>query len=219
MPTLTCPWCDVSYTDFQPKCPNCGGGLPPPPQDEVETGLNFSFSSVVEPLSPPPPAPRSVPNNYIWRQLMTDAGGIVALVFLILGTVFTLVGGVATLTIVGAFVGIPFLILGIIFLAVAIPLMLNRHKKVSQMRHVLETGELISGQLVSLERNHSVRVNGRYPWALTYRFQVAGQEYTNKTHTLDRPGEQFQPGQSVYIFYRLEDPGQNLLYLGPQQLN
>ena len=95
-------------TEFQPKCPNCGGALPAPVD---QTAAYEIIASIPRPL----PAPRPAPPNYIRRNLLTSGGAITGLVFLILGAVFSIVGGVLTVLIITAFVGVPFFLLGLLF--------------------------------------------------------------------------------------------------------
>jgi hypothetical protein len=212
MTSITCPWCDTTYTQFQPKCPNCGGALSAPVEQAAP-------DKIILPIPRPLPAPRPAPPNYIRRNLLTDAGAIVALVFLILGVVFSLVGGVLTVLIITAIVGVPFLLLGLLFLAASIPLMGMRYNRLKKRLEVIQTGEVADADLVGVEENLHVRVNGRHPWSLMYRFQVLGREYAGKTVTLTPPGPQFQPGSRVYVLYQTDDPTLNLLYPSPDMVD
>ena len=93
-----------------------------PAQDEPASSVSD------EALPTPPPAPRPIPNRYAWRLLSTDGWAIAALVFCLLGVIFSLVGGGLTLAILTAFVGIPFLLLGIAFLGAGAGIFLWRYQ-------------------------------------------------------------------------------------------
>ena len=97
----TCPWCGTNYAEFQSKCDSCGGSLPLPAASAP--------SPLAVDLPVPPPAPRRLPRNYVWRILSTDGWAIAAAVFVLMGVIFGLVGGALTISIVAAFVGVPFL--------------------------------------------------------------------------------------------------------------
>lgn len=205
MERITCPWCGTNYTSFQPNCDNCGGTLPlPGPAEATAPHLRV-----------PPPAPRQVPRNYVGRLLLVDGAAIVGGIFLLLGLIFGLVGLVLTITIVAAFVGLPFLGLGIVFSLVAVPLLVWRAQAAQRTAEVLRAGEPVLGQIVSVQQNYHVRVNGRYPWSIVYRFAVMGREYEGKASTLSQPDLSQQAGQPVYVLYARGNPEQSTIYPHP----
>lgn len=204
---ITCPWCGTSYTTFQPNCDNCRGPLPLPVEATPEAHT--------EPLPVPPPAPRALPPNYLWRILYTDGGAITAGVFGLLGSIFGLVGAILTLTIVAAFVGLPFLGLGILFLIASVPLIIWRYQAAATTLTVLREGEPILGQIMDVYQNYHVQINGRSPWTLTYRFEAEGREYIGKVTTLSMPDLRQQPGKPVYVLHLPGDSAQNTLYPMP----
>jgi hypothetical protein len=80
---------------------------------------------------------------------------------------------------------------------------------------VLRHGEAALGEIVSVQQSYHVRINGRYPWTLRYRFQVAERAYEGTVTTLSRPNLSEQPGQPVYVLYQAEDPETNTIYPSP----
>jgi hypothetical protein len=209
---ITCPWCGTNYTAFQSNCKNCGGPLPAP--SEVPTPEpRFSQPEAIYPE--PPPAPRAISPNYVWRLLSTDGAAIVAFVFLLLGAIFTFLGFILTVAIITAFVGLPFAGIGLILLAVGGGIGRSRYQTMQRTVEVLKTGQAAAGKIVNVEENLYVRVNQRHPWTITYQFQVGGQARQGKVTTLNVPGASLQPGKKAWVLYLPEAPEHNTLYPHP----
>jgi hypothetical protein len=205
---ITCPYCGTSYAVFQANCRNCGGSLPIPP--------HVALATAEDALPPaPPPAPRTVPRHYVWRVLFTDSAGLVGSILGGIGAVFTLVGAGLTAAVITAFVGIPFLVLGLVFLAVGASILAMRYKGAQQTVYILQLGESALGRIVDVAENVHVQVNGRFPWTITYAFQVGGVAYEGKVTTLSAPSVRQQPGKPVYVLYLPEDPTRNAVYPHP----
>ena len=200
---VTCPWCGTNYVRFQANCNNCGGPLPFPTQDSVRLSAD---------LATPPPAPRDLNTRTIWRTLLTDGWAIVAGVFILLGTIFGLVGAGLTVTLVAAFVGLPFLGLGVLFLAPAVPMALWRYDGARRTVDVLRLGDAAQGRIAEVYENRFVRVNHRHPWVISYSFQVDGHTYEGKATTLRTPNQRQQPNQPVVVLYLPQEPSQNTIY-------
>jgi hypothetical protein len=201
----TCPWCGSNYTEFRTNCANCGGPLPLPRPDLERA----------DDLSIPPPAPRSISNNFIWKLVITDAWFIVGIVFFFMGTIFTFLGIILTIAIITAIVGIPFALLGLAFLGGGLAAMIWRYKKAQTTVRVLQVGQTVRGQILSVERNYNVRVGGRNPWQVGYQFAVAGQNYQGQVASLNPLGGIFQPGKPVSVLYLLDSPEHNAIYPHP----
>ncbi len=163
----------------------------------------------------PPPAPRPIPQKYVWRLISSDGWSIAAFVFGLLGVIFSLVGGGLTIGIVTAFVGIPYLFLGIAFLVAGVWVFVWRYQNAQKVVSVLREGQATQGQIVDMQQNFSVRINGRYPWVIRYQYQVDGQEHDGKVTVLNQPGEQFQAGKPVCILYLPTAPKWNSIYPHP----
>ncbi len=205
---ITCPWCGTNYLAFQPNCKNCGGPLPP-------AGTEIASPAAgTEPPTPPLP-PRSISKSYVWRLLSSEGSAIAALVFTSLGLVFGVVGAGLTLGVITAFVGIPFLLLGIIFFGAGAAVLIWRYQGAQKVVRVLREGEAARGQILDLQQNYSVRVNGRHPWVIRYAFQAQGQKYEGKVTTLNQPGQQLQAGNAACILYLPDAPQWNSIYPHP----
>lgn len=202
----TCPYCGTTYPAFQPNCKNCGAPLQP-----LETAL---AAQEVGYITPPMP-PRPISNNYIWRLMLTDGWAITALVFGLLGVVFAPLGVLLTVFIITAFVGIPFALIGFAMLGLAGVILTWRYRQASQTVEVLRNGDAARGQVLAVQQNYNVQVNGRNPWLIDYQFEVVGQDYRGRLTTLTPPGASLQPGKTVCVLYSPAAPEQNTLYPHP----
>jgi len=204
---VTCPWCGTSYPFFQPDCSNCGGSLPradeEPPREH----------SVLP--SAPPPAPRSVPSRITWRILFSDGWAVAGLVFVLLGVIFGVVGSALALSSITAFVGLPFAVLGALFLLAAVLLLTWRYQAARRTVEVLETGAATLGEISKVQQNFHVRINGRYPWTVTYEFTVNARPYRGQVTTLSQPDLGRRPGSAVHVLYVQDNPSRNTLYPSP----
>jgi hypothetical protein len=147
--------------------------------------------------------------------LSTDGWSIAALVFGLLGVIFSLVGVGLTIGIITAFVGLPLLLLGVTFLGASGGVFVWRYQETQKIVNVLREGEATRGQIVEVEENYSVNVNGRHPWIIRYQFQVNGQNQEGEVTTLNQPGQQLQVGKSVCILYLPIAPKWNSIYPHP----
>jgi hypothetical protein len=205
---IICPWCGTGYLTFQSNCTNCGGLLPAAAQ-------TAGLSDAAENLPAPPAAPRPISERYVWRLLSTDGWSIAALVFGLLGVIFSVVGAALTIGIITAFVGIPFLLLGLAFLAIGGWVFTWRYQEARRVVTVLRDGQATRGQIVEVQEDYSVIVNGRHPWVIRYQYQADGQVHEGKVTTLHQPGQQLQEGRAAYVLYLPASPKWSSLYPHP----
>ena len=204
---VTCPWCGTSQ-EFQSNCINCGGPLPQP-VEPLPVGREKPADEAV--LMPPPP-PRSISDRYIWKLLLADGWGIAALVFALLGAIFTPLGVALTIGIITAFVGVPFVGMGVLFLAGGVGVGAWRYKSAQQTVTVMRLGKAVQGKILEVNEVYNVEVNGRHPWTIRYEYKISGQTYTGEITTLNRPGENLREGMGVCVLYLPDSPGKNALY-------
>ena len=205
---VTCPYCGTSYQAFQSNCKNCGGPL-------LAVGEADPSSVSTDAIPVPPLAPRPISERYVWRLLYSDGWWIAGLVLGILGVVFSLVGAGLTLGRITAFVGIPFLLIGLPLLVVGGWVFGWRYQKARKVVNVLRDGDAARGQIVEVQENYSVTVNGRHPWVIRYEYSVNGQTYTGKVTTLHQPGPGMQECKPARILYLADEPQMNSLYPHP----
>jgi membrane protein implicated in regulation of membrane protease activity len=139
------------------------------------------------------------------------AGGVLAL----LGAIFGVVGLALTLSIIAALVGLPFLGVSALLLVMGAPLLVWRYQHAQRILEVLEHGQATLGRIVGVHQSYHVRINGRYPWTVRYRFQLQGRTYEGTVTTLSRPDLSEQPGKPAYVLYAPDDPQVNVLYPMP----
>lgn len=163
----------------------------------------------------PPAPPREISPNYAWRLLAQDAWVISAAIFVLIGSIFTLVGGGLTLGIITAFVGLPFLGLGLLFLFGGLGIIYWRYQLAANSANVLKLGLATEGEITALEPNYSVRVNGRTPWNIKYKFSLDGKDYEGSVGTLNDPSFALQAGSPAVILYLPNKPENNQLYPHP----
>jgi membrane protein implicated in regulation of membrane protease activity len=204
---IICPWCGTNYASFQPNCDNCGGSLPLP--------AKAVHTPSIEGLATPPPPPRNVPHQVMWRILSADGWAITGFVFLLLGVIFGLVGAGLTISPVTVFVGLSFAALAVLFLCAGVPILVWRYQMAHRILEVLEQGEAAEGEIVSVYQNYHVRVNGRYPWTVHYQYEVSGRQCRGKVTTLSRPDLSQQPGRPVYVLHMGDNPAQSTIYPSP----
>jgi hypothetical protein len=202
----TCPWCGTNYAEFQPNCANCGGPLPIPPRPGAERE---------ESLLTPPPAPRPIADSFAWKLVFSDGWFIAGTVFTILGSIFSCVGLVMLLAIVTLLIGILFTLLGLGFLAGGLAALIWRYQQARTTVRVLQVGQAARGEIVSVEQNYNVRVNGRHPWLLIYHFTAHGRQYQGQVSTLNPVGHLFRAGNPVYVLYLPDAPEHNAIYPHP----
>ncbi|MEX2162588.1 MAG: DUF3592 domain-containing protein [Anaerolineales bacterium] len=203
---ITCPWCGTNHLEFQSNCKNCGGPLPAPAQ---------MAASAIHKLIMPPAPPREISAHFAWRWLLTDSWTIASFVFVILGGTFSLTGVGLTAGIITAFIGIPFLLLGLAFLGGGMGLLYWRYTLAQNALKVLRDGQATRGEITALEQNYSVRINGRNPWTISYKFSLDGKDYEGKVTTLNDPGIHLAPGNPAAILYLPDAPQFNGLYPHP----
>lgn len=207
---IVCPWCGTNYVAFQSNCRNCGGTIPAPRKaasagDERPARRQLEF---------PPSPPRQVAPNYAWKLMMQDGWVVSGGIFALLGGIFAATGAGLTLGIVTAFVGIPFLGMGLLFLGGGVAVCYWRYQIAYQSVEVLKSGLAKEGEVLSLEPNYNVRINGRTPWTIRYAFSLDGKQYNGTASTLNNPQWMYAPGPAV-VLYLPEKPEINQLYPHP----
>ncbi len=205
---IICPWCGTNYLVFQSNCTNCGGILQAP---SVTANLPVSNDEI--PM--PPPAPRIISKNYVWRLLSTDGWSIAAFVFVLLGGIFSLVGAGLTIGVITAFVGLPFLFFGLVMLGSGGWVLSWRVKETQEIVNVLRVGEAARGKILEVQKNFSVQINGQNPWVIHYQYQVNGENFQGKVSTLNPLGDAYQAGKSVWVLYLQTAPQRNSIYPHP----
>ena len=139
---------------------------------------------------------------------------IVAIVFVTLGSVYGLLGGVFLVTGHSELlpVGSAFTMLGILFLCIALLLFLREHRKRKRARAMVDAGRYVWAEVVDVVSNNMVRVNGRYCCNLVARYvDGSGISHIFKSPNLNRYRDPGFLGKQVKIYY--EDPSFSEYYM------
>jgi len=205
--TIICPWCGINHLEFQSNCKNCGGPLP---------ALSVvAATDARRKLLMPPEPPRDMSSSFAWRWLLTDGWTIAAFVFVIVGGSFSISGVGLTAGIITAFVGIPFLLFGLAMLFGGVGVLAWRYDQAQKTLNVLRHGLATRGEITSLEPNYNVRINGRTPWNIGYKFTLDENDYEGKVTTLKNPNADLTPGNPAVVLYLQDAPEYNGLYPHP----
>lgn len=205
--SLTCPWCGTSDIEWRTNCKNCGGPLPPRPEDLISAKDYL-------PAKPPPP-PRDISDGYARKLMFTDALSIVSAIFSIIGGVFAFVGLILTILIVTAIVGIPFLGIGSVFMIFGIINLKNQWEKAKITVEVLRRGVGAEGMITEICQDYSVSVNRRHPYVINYSFLAGGHRYDASSRTYTSPMQKYTIGKKTWVLYLPENPEKNSLYPHP----
>ena len=126
----------------------------------------------------------------------------------ILGTVFTALGGgflllgVILLLFIRQWVlALPFLIVGPVFLLVGLPFFLHAHKKRKAAQQALDEGRYFFAEIVDMQMDYSVRVNGRCPSYLVARMtDPYGKVHVFKSRNFRKTAVPDLIGQQVRVY-------------------
>jgi membrane protein implicated in regulation of membrane protease activity len=124
-----------------------------------------------------------LPGNWSFRTVGLSPGSV----FTILGVIFSCVG-LAMLLAITFLIGILFTLLGFGFLSVGLAALIWRYRQARTTVRVLQVGQAARGEIVSVEQNYNVTVNGRNPWLVVYHFNVHGRPYQGQVSTLNSLG-------------------------------
>lgn len=203
---ITCPWCGTNYLEFVSNCKNCGGPQPLPAE---------SAPGPIGEIPLPPPAPRQISDSYAWRMMFTDPLTVVGFVFVVVGVSFDMSGFALVFGVVTFLLGLVFLILGFAFWILGAYLLYRRFKYAMKLVETLRTGEPARGEITDVRVNYNVRVNGRRPFIISYRFKLDGRELEGKVSTFNSPGPELAPGRAACILYLPAEPQYNAIYPHP----
>ena len=146
--------------------------------------------TVDDPGAPPPPAPRQIPEKYRWRVMLWKN------VLVMIGAIFTIV-----------------FCWSIIFPIIGIPLWIIGHRRAQGKLAALERGLPGRAELLGVERDHSVKINGRSPWRIEYLFEDrSGQLHEGWQHTWQAQHTRRPVGEKFWVVYLPEDPEQNSIW-------
>jgi hypothetical protein len=194
-----CPFCHLPNPSSAQRCGGCGG-----PLQRTPTSL----------LIPVPPAPRATN----WKLLRSDPGSSFMLLF---GAIFGGIGGglgllfiilgVATLVLPMAGAG---LLVFLIFGGIGGGCFGWGFYRARSTHQLWVNGVAVEGRVLSVEENHSVRINGRHPWIVRYSFPWIDGQKEAESSILDPRLRTVQEETALQIIVNPNDPTQSLVYVG-----
>lgn len=132
----------------------------------------------------PPLAPRELPKKYVHRIKY-------------FGNVFTMIGIIFT---------VPF-IWTVIFPIIGIFLWRKGIKDANDELIPLMYGEVVEGEINSIEIDYSKNINGKHPFVVNFLFKANGQKYAGNVGNIFDPIDQLKnPGDPVWVVYMPGDP-------------
>ena len=143
-----------------------------------------------DPGAPPPQPPRQLPVKYrrqvlFWKNILV-----------LIGAVFTIV-----------------FCWSIIFPIIGIPMWIIGHRRAQSRLAALERGNAARAELISVDKDHSVKINGRSPWRIEYTFETTnGQLHDGWEHTWQAHHSRRPVGEVFWVVYLREDPEQNTIW-------
>jgi hypothetical protein len=193
-----CAWCFARRLEGQLECSGCGVALMPPP----------GAGPGPAPAAPPRRLPRSVEQRLRWLSQPGMMQGAALLFSVPLG-IALLAGGlmlgrlavVAGAAVVLAALGGP-----------GIRLVLGAWQRAEAHLRLFREGRAAQGTLEAVELDRSVRIRGRSPWRLQYRYEVDGGTHRATQRVWDRTFGERRPGEPVHVLYLAEAPDHAALY-------
>jgi Protein of unknown function (DUF3592) len=208
---FTFPWCGTNYSEFQQQCDRCGGSMPVP--STIQTLPDNQH--LAKQIPAPPPPPRALPSQIIWRILLNDGWTISGAIIALIGLIFIAVGFTLTIGIITAIIGIPFAFIGMVLGGLGAALIIWRYQNASAVVEVLTFGKASQGEIINVHQDPGVMINGRYPWTIEYSFENGNDEYHGKITTINPPELNLLPGEMVYVLHPPKNPSQNTIYPSP----
>jgi len=200
---MYCLNCGAEVPDRR-HCPQCGTEFPV----ELAQGLDMRKAAVAPVLTTQlGPAPRRPPS-----LLMTDCapnalfmllfGGIFGFVGTVLGVVFGLIGAVGgQLVFLAIGAGALLLFGGVGFTVFGFGV-----RDVRRVRQLWRHGEQVTGELLGAQIDRTVRVNGRHPLRVEFRYRTYSGEFSGRGQSWDRHLAVVPRGTALTVLVDPNDP-------------
>lgn len=166
---------------LDPMISHCASCGGPLPLPRAQEG------ALIELGPPPPPAPRALPAAFrrevlVFKNVYVIIGGIFVFVFF--------------WTVLFALIGAPLLYLG-----------WTRGQK---RLLALSNGATVQGRITDVDRDTSVRINGRSPWRISFEYPSPGGRAEGWVYAWKRP--ELQPDDPTWVVFLPEDPSSACLW-------
>ncbi|MDH3944245.1 MAG: hypothetical protein OEV06_09150 [Anaerolineae bacterium] len=94
----------------------------------------------------------------------------------------------------------------------ALPVFIWRWGRYRRIVRILINGVTAIGEVARIEQNRTVRVNGRYPWVVRYKFEAGSDVQEGEYQTLDERIGVLRRGYKVHVVYLEENKKLNSLW-------
>ena len=148
-------------------------------------GGSLEYEKDTSMLGPKPPmAPRHLPGKFVRRTKY-------------FGNVYTIIGMVFTIVFFWS----------VIFPLIGIFLWRKGIKDANDELIPLEHGNVVQGEIESIETDYSKHINGRHPFIVNFLFRVNGQLHIGNVGNIFDPVHKLKKvGDPVWVVYMPEDP-------------
>lgn len=187
----TCPWCTISYVNWQSQCGQCGGPLAQP----------RGHGPGPEPL----PAPRNLPKVYVRRVRWTQNIGTLA------GLGFTAIGLLFSIPMIIQKLWLPALIPAFFLLGGVSMFRYGWNIAAARLR-AFRFGKVVLGEVHQVGVDATQQVNGQHPAKVVYRFRVSDQLHEGVIISFDSTASERWSGQPVWVLYNESDPAENAIF-------
>lgn len=82
----------------------------------------------------------------------------------------------------------------------------------AQALTVFRNGVEVSAKTLAVERNYKVRMNGRHPWRLRYRFEVDGAVHETAVHYWTVRPPTTKPGERIVVLHDPKNPSHSVIW-------
>ncbi len=134
----------------------------------------------------------------LFGAISLGVGGLLAVLF----TILAIAAGLPPL---GGFLGLAWVVAGL-------TLYLLGARAARRALRVYAHGAAASGEIVEVRKNLALRMNGKNPWEVIYRFQASSAEITGKARFWDDLMPEGRRGDRVSVVYDLDNPKNNALW-------
>ena len=198
--TRECTFCHLPNPLSAQRCGGCGAPM--------------AGAALPSLLVEVPPAPRKTN----WKLLWSDGGSSFMLLW---GALFGGIGGglgalfmvIGTLTLLLPMAAIGFFVF-LVFGGIGGGVFGLGFYRSRARNQIWKHGVAIEGSVLSVEENFSVRINGRHPWIVRYRFRWPDGDKEAEMSLLDPRLRNVQEGTLLRVLVDPQDPLQSLVYLG-----
>ncbi|MCC6621883.1 MAG: protein kinase [Deltaproteobacteria bacterium] len=156
---------------------------------------------------PPPPAPRKVPFGFGGKA--DPVGGF----FRLFGILFGGIPLIIFISFLGGGMPFPFSLLPLVFVAIGGTLGAVGFVRIARAKRLFRDGETAPAIVTESWLNTSLKVNGRSPWKVVFRYETPdGKVHEGTVSRFRIPPELRMPGAQVFALYDPKEPSRATMW-------